>query len=520
MTGSGSGSESDRGAGLVSVGDVLAGKYRVERILGVGGMGMVVAATHLELEHRVAIKFMLPAALESAEAGMRFLREARAAGRLTSEHICRVIDVGRFDSGAPYIVMEHLEGYDLGTLRKRRGPFRIVDAIDYVVQACEGLAEAHALGIIHRDLKPDNLFLANRPDGRQIVKVLDFGISKATVTGITTRTGDVMGSPAYMSPEQMQASRDTDARADVWSLGVVLYQLIGGVLPFSGATLPQLCLAVIDTTPAPLIEIRPDVPIALSNAVMRCLAKEPADRFADVGRLAATIAQFGSPELGAAVGRMRRMLDRRRLPSSVEELAGETHNMPAASAAAIVALAEAEGARTLGRPLRAASVVGTSEPRDLDVEFPSVGLTPSPPRRAAELGLTTMAGESVAIPQRRHRRRRRRRLVTAAIAVCAGALGVVGIGFAVGRGEPAAHTRAHAVTAPPPAPAPRPVVVVPIEPDAGVPDAAVAAEPVAAPSEPVKAKPRLKPKDKPKRAGSAADDDQWGHMTHDHPVTP
>src|SRR5215813_3804257 len=161
--------------GIANIGDVLAGKYRVDKILGIGGMGMVVAATHLELGNRVALKFMLPAALESAEASMRFLREARASSQLTSEHVCRVLDLGRLDNNAPYIVMEYLEGYDLHSLMKRRGVLKLSDAVDYILQACEGMAEAHMKGIVHRDLKPGNLFISKRPDGTSLVKVLDFG---------------------------------------------------------------------------------------------------------------------------------------------------------------------------------------------------------------------------------------------------------------------------------------------------------------------------------------------------------
>jgi eukaryotic-like serine/threonine-protein kinase len=163
-------------AGIAQIGDVLAGKYRVDKILGVGGMGMVVAAMHLELDQKVALKFMLPAALESNEASKRFLREARAAGSLKSEHICRVIDLGRLENGAPYIVMEYMEGYDLQSLMKKRGALKLSDAVDYILQACEGMAEAHRQGIVHRDLKPGNLFITRRADGTTLVKVLDFGI--------------------------------------------------------------------------------------------------------------------------------------------------------------------------------------------------------------------------------------------------------------------------------------------------------------------------------------------------------
>jgi eukaryotic-like serine/threonine-protein kinase len=301
--------------GIANVGDVLAGKYRVDKILGIGGMGMVVAATHVEIDQPVAIKFMLPAAMESAEAPKRFEREARAAGRLTSEHVCRVHDVGKFETGAPYIVMEYLEGYDLGTLLKRRGPLLVGEAVDYIIQACEGMAEAHSFGIIHRDLKPDNLFLAVRNDGTQIVKVLDFGISKANATGIATRTGDVMGSPAYMAPEQMQSTKDVDQAADIWSLGVVLYQIISGRMPFVADTLPALCMSVINDAPPSLASIRKDMPPGLAEVVMRCLAKDKSQRYQSVGELARALAPFGLPESQRSLTRINGVLARRRQPT-------------------------------------------------------------------------------------------------------------------------------------------------------------------------------------------------------------
>jgi len=301
--------------GLANVGDVLGEKYRVERILGIGGMGMVVLATHLELETQVAIKFMLPAALESPEAAQRFLREARANSRLTNDHVCRVIDVGKFDGGQPYIVMEYMEGYDLGTLLKRKGAQPVDLAVDYILQACEGMAEAHGHGIVHRDLKPDNLFLANRADGSQIIKILDFGISKAAVTGIATKTGDIMGSPAYMAPEQMQSTKDVDQRADIWSLGVLLYQLISGRLPFVADTLPALCLAVINEDPPSLESIRRDLPHGLAQVVAKCLAKNRDERYLNVHQFGAALAAYGKPESGAAVTRIRGMLQRKRPPT-------------------------------------------------------------------------------------------------------------------------------------------------------------------------------------------------------------
>jgi serine/threonine-protein kinase len=293
--------------GITNIGDVLAGKYRVDKILGIGGMGMVVAATHLDLEHQVAIKFMLPAALESEEASRRFLREARASSALTSEHVCRVLDLGRLDNGAPYIVMEYLLGYDLHSLMKRRGVLKLSDAVDYILQACEGMAEAHMKGIVHRDLKPGNLFLCKRADGSSVIKVLDFGISK-TREMTTTKAGDVLGSPAYMSPEQMQSSKDVDARADIWSLGVILYQLVTGRTPFDAESLPQMCLRVLSEDPQPLQDLRADLPDSFCNAVAKALSKSRDDRFSDVGELASAIATFGGDTASFSVTRIAGVL--------------------------------------------------------------------------------------------------------------------------------------------------------------------------------------------------------------------
>ncbi len=301
--------------GLANVGDVLGGKYKVERILGIGGMGMVVLATHIDLDQLVAIKFMLPQAMENPEAASRFMREARAVARLTNDHVCRVSDFGKFDSGTPYMVMEYLEGQDLGTLIKRKGAQPVTVAVDYIMQGCEGMAEAHGHGIVHRDLKPDNLFLANRDDGNQIVKILDFGISKAGVTGIATKTGDIMGSPAYMAPEQMQSTKDVDQRADIWSLGVLLYQLISGRMPFVADTLPALCLAVINDAPPSLESVRKDLPHGLAQVVMKCLAKSKDQRYRNVHELAQALAPYGKPESTGAVTRIRSMLQRKRPPT-------------------------------------------------------------------------------------------------------------------------------------------------------------------------------------------------------------
>jgi serine/threonine protein kinase len=293
-------------------GQILGGKYRVDRVLGAGGMGMVVSATHLQLEERVAIKFLLPEALQNQEAVARFGREARAAVKIRGEHVARVIDVGSFENGAPYMVMEHLDGRDLAALITERGALAPADAVDAVLQACEALAEAHALGIVHRDLKPANLFMTRRPDGTPSVKVLDFGISKVTNAAASdnamTKTSAVMGSPLYMSPEQMTASRDVDARTDIWAIGVVLYELLAGRAPFRAETLPEICGLILTSAPPAIRNFSPATPEPLQSAVLRCLEKDRTRRYQTVSELAQALTPFGSRATSRSVERISRIL--------------------------------------------------------------------------------------------------------------------------------------------------------------------------------------------------------------------
>lgn len=299
----------------IRAGEIIAEKYRVDRILGVGGMGVVVAAHHLQLEELVAIKVLLPDALADADAVRRFEREARAAFKIKSEHVTRIIDVDALASGAPFIVMEYLAGEDLADRIDRAGPLAVGEAIDLILQACEAIAEAHALGIVHRDLKPANLFCIQGADGRPSIKVLDFGISKLTSAPLRasalgmTKTRAVMGSPYYMSPEQMQSPRTVDTRTDIWSLGVVLHQLLTGDVPFTGETLPQVCVNVATEPAPPLRTIRPDVPAGLEMIVLRCLEKDRNRRYPTIGALATALARFGSKRAQASLERIARISD-------------------------------------------------------------------------------------------------------------------------------------------------------------------------------------------------------------------
>ena len=247
------------------VGDVLADKYEVQGVLGAGGMGIVVSARHLVLGHRVAVKLMRGAAAIDRTAKERFLREARASLALSSEHVAKVLDAGTLPGGEPFIVMEYLAGRDLADMLRQNGPLPIPDAVGAVLQACEAIAEAHEVGIVHRDLKPSNLFAVQSMDGVSTIKVLDFGISKmasalsAHEPGLTA-SGSTMGSPGYMSPEQVRSSKDVDGRSDIWALGVILYELITGTNPFVGESLGATFAKIISESPPPVRTQRPDVP--------------------------------------------------------------------------------------------------------------------------------------------------------------------------------------------------------------------------------------------------------------------
>jgi tRNA A-37 threonylcarbamoyl transferase component Bud32 len=293
-------------------GELVGGKFVVEHVIGVGGMGIVVAARHAHLDQTVAIKFLRRDAAKDDVAVNRFLRESRAVAVLQSEHVVRVMDAGRLDDGLPYLVMEHLVGADLDALLAQRGPLPLDEAVGYLLQAMEAVAEAHAAGIVHRDLKPSNLFMTKGPDGSPHVKVLDFGISKA-VDGpggpqmSLTATSMTLGSPLYMSPEQVRSSKNVDFRIDVWALGVIAYELLAGVPPFEADTVTGLCAKIVADEPTSLRSMRPDISPSFEAIVLRCLEKNVAARYQSVGELAAALRPFASAEGQASVTRIGRI---------------------------------------------------------------------------------------------------------------------------------------------------------------------------------------------------------------------
>jgi serine/threonine protein kinase len=309
---------------LLPPGERIGGRYVVDGELGQGGMGIVVAARDTMLERRVAIKMLRRQLLALPTACERFIREARAATRITSEHGVKILDVGTLPSGVPFLVMEHLEGCDLGTLLRLRGPLPPTEAVDFVMQALQAIAEAHAKGIVHRDIKPTNLFLTQRADGTPLVKVLDFGIAKileehGELNELTGSHDTRLGSAHYMSPEQLRDPRRVDRRSDVWAVGVTLYELISGRTPFPGDNQFEIVSRILSESPIPLQDHRGDkiVPGELDIVVRTCLEREREHRFANVSELAQRLARFGSDDS---------RLSLTRICGLARQVAGRTHD--------------------------------------------------------------------------------------------------------------------------------------------------------------------------------------------------
>jgi eukaryotic-like serine/threonine-protein kinase len=296
----------------VKPGATIGDKYRVERELGRGGFGVVVRAIHLTLDQRVAIKVLTESEgstdAEFAEDAARFRLEAKATAALRSPYVVRVLDVDVLEGTYPYIVMEYLEGKTLHELVHTKGPLPVPSAVDIAVQVLAALAEAHANGIVHRDLKPANVFLTKGAGG-DTVKVLDFGVSKMMggASQKLTRTGAVVGTVAYMAPEQMLDARKVDARADVWSIGIVLYEALARSHPFGAATSgPTVVTAILNDPLIPLRSIRPDVPPELEAVIERMLEKDASRRFPTALEAALAIAPFASPRMRPVIDEVRR----------------------------------------------------------------------------------------------------------------------------------------------------------------------------------------------------------------------
>lgn len=295
---------------VFEVGQIVGGKYRVQRLVGRGGMGIVVEAEHLVLSARVAIKVLVPELAQNPEAVGRFLREARTTFGIRSPHVVTVLDVGHTDTGLPFIVMEYLEGEDVGARLQRLGRMPVPEAVEIVRQAALGVAYAHGQGIIHRDLKPSNLFCEQNATGELVVKVVDFGISKLTSDSplgqdnlVSTHTAAILGSPLYMAPEQLQSAKHLDEGCDIWSLGVILFELLVGRPPFLGTSVTEVAINVA-TQPMPALnEFRSDVPPPLQAVVTRCLRKSRAERYPTVDDLLAALRDgavtAGSTHLGS-----------------------------------------------------------------------------------------------------------------------------------------------------------------------------------------------------------------------------
>jgi eukaryotic-like serine/threonine-protein kinase len=325
-------------------GAVILGKYRVERIIGEGGMGFVVEATHLALGHHVAIK-ILRNERKDKELVARFEREADIASRLKSEHIARVSDAGKTALGEPFLVMELLEGRTLDEEIKARGPLPLLETIDFTMQACRGIGDAHAAGLVHRDIKPANLFVTRRRDGTPVIKVLDFGLTKApddaAVTALTSTT-TTFGTPQYMSPEQIRSAKFVDARTDQHALGCVLYECLVGKAAYDAETLTALAVQIATRMPEPASSRRPELPAALDAVIFRALAKEPVDRFADLAGFALALVPFGGPNAPEAARAVAEVLR----PGSPEAMpGGEMPPSARAEAFSLGSAAEAPGVR-------------------------------------------------------------------------------------------------------------------------------------------------------------------------------
>ncbi len=417
----------------VAIGEIFVEKYRVDEILGYGGMGVVALCTHLALNEQVAIKMLRREVLDDEAAVERFMREAQAAVKLKSEYVARVTDVGRAPSNIPYMVMEYLRGHDLGDLLEERGTLGLPWAIELTLQACEALAEAHSHGIVHRDVKPTNLFVTWRLDGSTLIKVLDFGISKA-LNGKPlqlTQTQSLLGTPAYMSPEQMRSARMVDARTDIWSLGTVLYEMLEGHRPFEAESFSEMCVKVAVDPPGTMV----NTPLQLQQVVLRCLEKLPEQRYVSMAEFARDLVPFAHDphQAQVLVERMKRMLERSPVPRIERPVTGPGSGGPGSVGRPDTGPVHPEGSTERAAVTPRPDSPPSSEAAPVDAaDTPASGAEPVPrplsgaksePRLGARSGSRsgTMSA-TIAVP----RRGRRRQIAMIAIAVAvAASLGVM-----------------------------------------------------------------------------------------------
>lgn len=289
--------EQTKEEGLIALsGEVLDGKFLVGELLGEGGMSRVHRGLHLALQVPVAVKFLRGELTENPEYLERFLREARMAAGIKSEHSTHLYDVASTPDGQPYMVMELLDGVDLGHAIETSGALPFRTAVDIMLQVLEVLAEAHAAGLVHRDIKPANILVRGLPE-QPFAKLLDFGVAVSTATrdtGRLTGANQVLGSPAYMSPEQLREAARADERSDVWSCGATMFELLCGEIPFTAQNIPALCAAIMTERPKDLRTLRGDIPPGLAEVVMQCLEKNPSQRPASARALARMLAPYAS----------------------------------------------------------------------------------------------------------------------------------------------------------------------------------------------------------------------------------
>ena len=426
-------------------GQVIAGKYEIVGLIGVGGLGFVVAASHIDLGEKVALKFLRPEALANEEAVARFAHEARASAQIRSEHVARVFDVGTLPEGAPFIVMEYLEGCDLSAVLHQQGPLPTQLAVDYVLQTCEALASAHASGVVHRDIKPENLFLTRRAQGMDTIKVLDFGISKVALRRSNTSTASTrhplvqttmaMGSPIYMSPEQLRASKDIDARTDIWSVGCVLYELLTNRLAFDAPSITHVTAVILENDPPSLRAVCPALPSALELIIQRCLAKNPNERFQDVGELAIALYPFAPAQGRFAVERICAILRSAGLSTSKLELQRYSSERPSGLPEGVSALPD--GVTALPR-----GVVRAFSDRPAPSSVDATASTPTVETSVSRAPRSFSSGRSV--------------IFAVAAAALAGVLFVLGLEYTGSKEPPSAAAELPPSAQLPPPEAPRP----------------------------------------------------------------